>query len=96
MPGLLLDQFHRLIGAGAATAFTAAARGLPAALVAFLLALPRGRPGPRRTDFATKRGKRLLGLLDLVLELTNGPLEGVAGHVQMVGAGGHLVSFHPS
>src|SRR3954447_17347043 len=97
--GLALDQVHRLVGTGAATAFTAfarggsATRGFVGAAFGTAGAATAGTATWTATGgFATELLEGFLGLAQLLAKLTDRPLEGVAGLVENV-SGGHLVPF---
>src|SRR6185369_13563630 len=104
-PGLAFDQFHRLVGTGAAAAFTPFTRGGGAAAGAAggFVGAAFGATGAaaagaatRATlgDFSAELLEGFLGLAQLLAKLADRPLKGVAGLVENV-SGGHLVPFHP-
>src|SRR5436305_9280419 len=101
--GLRLDPLHRLVSAGAAAAFAAAARGrglaaggsrFVGAAFGATGAATTGATGAAAGGFATELLKGFLSLTQLLTKLANRPLEGFACLVENI-SGGHLVPFHP-
>src|SRR5215212_7386696 len=103
--GLRLDQLHRLVGAGAATAFTASARAAASAAGGgggaaggagrFAGAAAFRAAGAATGDFAAELGQGPLEAIALLVEVLEATLYELPGLIEHVAGGGHLVPFHP-